>query len=125
MEKEALKAALLVELQSKPTNVLMALVAITNELSRAERKFPNWPADPVHQTAIIAEEAGEAVKAALQFTYELETYDPITTEAIQTGAMAVRYLDNLPERMLEQRFYTNKTPGTFKIQNTAGPDFEF
>ena len=39
------------------------------ELDRAEMLFPVFPADPVHAAAIIAEEAGELVRACNQVTY--------------------------------------------------------
>ncbi len=42
-----------------------AIELVFAELRYAERKFPGWPEDPVHAAAILAEEAGELVKAAL------------------------------------------------------------
>jgi NTP pyrophosphatase (non-canonical NTP hydrolase) len=76
------------------------------ELKRAEAKFPGWPADPVHGAAILAEEAGELVKAALDFYYgRHDGVDPMEKEAAQTGAMALRFLimlSALPERGKEE-----------------------
>jgi hypothetical protein len=42
-----------------------AIELVTTELRRAEAKHPGWPADRLRQVVIIAEEAGEALRAAL------------------------------------------------------------
>jgi NTP pyrophosphatase (non-canonical NTP hydrolase) len=69
---------------------------IFQELKRAEKKFPGWPEDPVHAAAILAEEAGELVQAALDFFYGREKNpEKMRLEAAQTGAMAVRFLIGL------------------------------
>ena len=70
---------------------------IVAELERAERKFPGWPVDPVHAAAVVVEEAGELQQAALQFTYEGGGFDAMCKEAVQTGAMALRFLLNAHE----------------------------
>lgn len=71
---------------------LRAAQPLLDELARAETKFPTWPCDIVHAAAVVAEEAGELVQAALQLTYEHSTLDAVKKEAIQTGAMALRFL---------------------------------
>lgn len=71
------------------------LVNIIEEYHTAKAKHPNWPADIVHCAAIVAEEAGELVQAALNKYYggnELTCNEDLTTEAIQTGAMGLRFL---------------------------------
>lgn len=73
------------------------LEEVSAELRRAIVKFPKWQDDKVHQAAIVAEECGELVRDALQYAYEGGTLQQIRTEAIQTAAMAVRLLINLPE----------------------------
>lgn len=68
---------------------------IAEEVARAEAKHPTWPTDPIHGVAVLAEEAGEAVKAALQLKYEGGSLEDLVKELVQTGAMAVRFLENL------------------------------
>lgn len=68
---------------------------ILAELQRAEKLHPSWPSDVVHSTAIVVEEAGEAMRAALQCHYDGEPLDDLRTELVQTGAMAIRALLHL------------------------------
>lgn len=67
------------------------------EVERATRKFPTWPTDPLHAVAVLGEEFGELTKAVLQTTYEPHKAQPgeLRTEAIQTAAMALRFLASL------------------------------
>lgn len=66
--------------------------AILTELERAEKKFPFWPDDIIHAAAIVGEESGELIRAAIQYRYEGGKITDCKKEAIQTGAMAVRFL---------------------------------
>lgn len=70
---------------------------IAEEVVRARGLHPDWPGDVIHGAAIIAEEAGETVKAALDYRYHHgesdEAYDHIMTETIQTAATCVRMLE--------------------------------
>ena len=75
-----------------------ALAALATELNRAERIWPCWPMDPVYGAAIIGEEAGEALQAALHLVYERGTEEELRKEVIQTGAMALRMLLYLSTR---------------------------
>ncbi|MFL5808068.1 MAG: hypothetical protein ACJ749_01025 [Flavisolibacter sp.] len=70
------------------------LAEFAAEMQSAKVKHPDWPVDVIHQAAIVAEESGELVRAALQSTYENADKDHITREAIQTGAMCLRVLVN-------------------------------
>jgi NTP pyrophosphatase (non-canonical NTP hydrolase) len=71
------------------------IAKIAIELERAMNKRPYWSTDPIHAAAILSEEAGEVVKAANQFTYENHRNNEMEKEAIQTAAMAIRFLMNL------------------------------
>lgn len=66
------------------------------ELSKAEEKHPIWPTDAVHASAILNEEAGELTQSALDFHYgDTADVERMREEAIQVGAMALRFLKNL------------------------------
>lgn len=72
------------------------------ELEKAKRKHPEWPRDIIHASAIICEEAGELIQAALDYCYapesgnmKAEQWLNIEKEAIQVGAMAIRFLTEL------------------------------
>jgi hypothetical protein len=77
-------------------NIWNAIMEIGCELEAAERKFPSFPTDPIHAAAILQEEAGELVQASLQFTYEKGSIEAMRKEVVQTGAMALRFLLNMP-----------------------------
>lgn len=64
---------------------------------RAVGKFPTWPTDPLHALAVLGEEFGELTQATLQAAYEPHKSTPadVRAEAIQTAAMAVRFLRSL------------------------------
>ena len=66
---------------------------IAEELGKAEEKFPGFPEDPIHAAAVVMEEAGELVRASLQETYAYG--NNMQEEAIQTAAMAIRFLLNI------------------------------
>lgn len=73
------------------------------ELRKAKKKFPNWPDHPAAQAGIVSEESGELMKAALLWKYErgktddhqMKQKEEMKLEAIQTAAMAIRFLENL------------------------------
>lgn len=70
-------------------------MALNDEMIRAKEKFPWWPDDIIHGASIVAEEAGELVKASLQNFYEKGSLEDVKKEAIQTATMAIRFLQNL------------------------------
>jgi len=85
---------------SQTTKTFATLNEVLAELGRAEKLFPTWPDNPIEQAAIVAEEAGEAIQAALN----MRPNDPhngtlaaFRKELVQTAAMAFRALINLPE----------------------------
>jgi hypothetical protein len=65
---------------------------IINELHKAMDKHPNWPDDPVHAAAIVCEESGELIRAAIQYRAEDGDEDAMYKEAVQTAAMGLRFL---------------------------------
>lgn len=74
---------------------------IIEEYFSAKDKFPAWPADKIHAAAVVAEECGELVKAAVDHEYPecrkdgRDTVDQMRREAIQTAAMCIRFLEGL------------------------------
>ena len=69
-----------------------AIEAIEAEVERATAKHSRWPADPIHAAAIVAEEAGELVKASLDHVYHGERGSDMDMEAIHTAATCIRFL---------------------------------
>lgn len=80
--------------------VKRVLVAVLTDLDSAQAKFPEWPKDHIHKAAIVAEEAGELVQAALKHRYEGGRYYDMHSEALQTAAMAIRFLLSTPRLKL-------------------------
>jgi hypothetical protein len=94
--------------QSLTVEKKRALVNIILEHDRAAAKHPSWPVctdkkpndcrqDYIYAAAIINEEAGELIRAAIQYEHEGGKYIEMHKEGIQVGAMALRFLVNLPE----------------------------
>jgi hypothetical protein len=101
--------------------IIQALSSIRNGLEEAERKFPSFPTDPVHAAAIVVEEAAVLQVAALQFTYKSGGWAALHDEAVQVGAMALRFLchiDSMKSRPSEQ---VERVPGsTQHLQAASG-----
>jgi NTP pyrophosphatase (non-canonical NTP hydrolase) len=76
---------------------------VSAELERAKKKHPNWPDHMVARGAIVAEEAGELVRACLNWKYERKKfsddqqlqYNEMVSEAVQTIVTGIRFLENL------------------------------
>lgn len=81
--------------QDKAEKQLSIMSDLFGELDRAEKQHPDWPSDTIHQVAIMCEESGEALRAALQYTYEGGDLEDVGKELIQTGAMVIRCLEHL------------------------------
>ena len=93
-----------IELIATDKELRIAIFAIKRELKyNAELKFPTWPLDPIRGAAIIAEEAGETIKASLQAVCENGHLADMGKEAIQTAAMAIRFLIFLGRTQKEYR----------------------
>lgn len=91
------------------------------EVTRAIKKFPTWPTDPLHAVAVLGEEFGELTKAVLQSVYEPHNSTPADAraEAIQTAAMALRFLASL-ERYEYAKGAQHDQPGLDAAQSTEG-----
>ena len=74
-----------------------ALTLIADEVEKATKKFPTWPTDALHAMGVVAEEVGELAKEVLQLTYEPNKSSKyaVRKEAIQAGAMLVRFVMSL------------------------------
>ena len=66
---------------------------IDEEVCRARKKYNWWAVNPVIQAAIVADEAGELLRASLKLIYKNGNYDDFRKEAIQTAAMCIRLLE--------------------------------
>ena len=87
------------DMDAKEQSRLRVIDLIFTELAKAEKKFPGWPDDPVHGAGILVEEAGELMKATLDYYYARhEGIDQMEKEAAQTGAMAIRFLIGISDR---------------------------
>ena len=77
----------------KPT--IFYQIAIEQELDRAEKKWPGWPDNTFEQLSIITEEIGELNQAVLDHKHSGGDQENIIIEAVQSGAMILRFLKEL------------------------------
>lgn len=98
-----------------------AIKQIQSELHKAKTKWPDWVYDPVHASGVLVEEASETIEvltklceksgktmqAALDFCYSNGDIERLRIEAAQTGAMAIRLLENL-DKYERIRTYMNQ-----------------
>lgn len=71
----------------------VAIELVKVELMQARKKFPEWPHDDnIHAVAIVCEESGEAIRAALLHKYEYGEEEAIIREIIQTACVCIRFL---------------------------------
>jgi len=76
---------------------LQKYAPIDRELIRAEKIHPDFPKDIFQQLAIMQEESGEVVKSVVDYQFHGGTINDIREELIQTAAMCMRMLNNLPQ----------------------------
>lgn len=74
---------------------------VSEELKKAKAKHPVWPDDIIHRAAIVVEEAGELIQAAVDYKQakneeeKKKACENMIVEAAQTGAMTFRFLENM------------------------------
>ncbi len=75
-----------------------AIKLILNELRDAETDHPTWPEECIHAASIVVEEAGELLRdcATFEENGDQRLIINMQNEAVQTGAMALRFIKNLP-----------------------------
>ncbi len=81
-----------------------AIEILNIALEEANKKHPEWYYDIIHCAAVMNEEAGEAIRAALNYTYEDSSLEDFICEVAQTGAMAIKILMNLPQDHFPNKF---------------------
>lgn len=79
------------------------LADVLAEVARAESIHPEWPDDVIHAAAVVAEESGELIQAALQYRYESGDLADVRKEAMHTAATAIRLIASLPNVKQEAR----------------------
>ena len=82
-------------IEFKEPKMAAIVAAIMHELARAEKKHPNFADGIIDKCAVVCEEAGELIRAALLHKYEGGSINEVETEAIQTACTAIRLLKNL------------------------------
>jgi len=96
------------------------------EVLRATTKFPTWPTDPLHALAVVQEEVGELTKEVVQLTYEphKSSLEAVRAEAIQTAAMALRFLMSLDAYEFQRgaQHSQNRTKLTDRIRVSRAHD---
>lgn len=101
-EKEAKERKLEEVMQELKDKMQEHVVVILHELVHAMHNHPNheWPwksFDFVHQTAVMMEEAGEAVRAANNMRTGDENQMALYNELAQTAAMCLRIMEQIKE----------------------------
>ncbi len=94
-------------------------------LNEADKKHSEWYSDIIHCAAVLNEEAGEAIKAALNYTYEDSSLDDFIYEVAQSGAMAIKILMNLPQDHLPKKFKQYKEPTKEEIKRIKTKSLEW
>ena len=65
---------------------------IGKSIDYAETKWPGWPRDPVHAAAVVVDEAGELLHAAMATTYRGGNRAEMLAEALHVAATATRFI---------------------------------
>lgn len=81
------------EFELKEETIIMSIFA---EVAKAELKHPKFADGFIDQAAVIGEESGEVLRAALQNKYEGGAPEEMVKEVIQTAATCIRFLKEYP-----------------------------
>jgi len=88
------------------------LMAIVTELEHIERDYPDWPENEVDAAQIISDKAAKLLSASsARRRKKQRDNNPVLNEAIQTGAMVLRFLLGMDNRntyaiqVIEDRYY--------------------
>lgn len=83
---------------SLPVEFKNAVIIVSSEYDNCLEKHPMWEADNyIKGAAIVGEETGELIRAALRFTDENGVRLDMYNEATQVAAVAIRFLIELCE----------------------------
>lgn len=97
---------------------------IEKELQRSKTLHPQQN-DINIQALIMLEEAGEVAKGVLKYQFEKGRLQNIKDELIQTAAMCMKMLENLPETMITWEHSRNESfktiNGEFQISELGEP----
>ena len=79
-------------------NLAEILYLMLEEVRKARTKFPGWPGNSVMACAVVAEEMGELTQAVNELYWDQgeASLADVRKEAIQTGAMLLRFLLETP-----------------------------
>lgn len=95
---------------------------IETELKRAKELHPDFPESIVRMVAIMAEEAGEAIREANRIEDDGNgDVEALRTELVQTAAMCVRCLEQVEARgegLSNEKF----TPGDWEVEKPVNDD---
>lgn len=70
-----------------------ACAMVCRERDKAVLKHPYWPTDIFKALAIVSEEAGELAMAVNDHQYKQASIDNAITEAAQTAAVCIRFIE--------------------------------
>ena len=68
---------------------------VMKEMANAHIKHGNFPTDCVYGAAIVMEEAGEVIQAALNVEFKRGSKQKLRSEVAQTAAAAIWFLSTL------------------------------
>ncbi|MDY6789879.1 MAG: hypothetical protein SWH54_01305 [Thermodesulfobacteriota bacterium] len=76
-------------------NSNQAIFFIFDELREGQKKYPDWPEDPVLASAILAAESSKLSQACIDYADNKASDEKMIKEAAQAGAAAIRFIMNM------------------------------